>query len=136
MKERARSHRKNPTDSEMRLWSHLRRRQIAGIRFRRQVSIGPYIVDFASHEAKLVIEVDGGQHDRGSAKETARTRRIQQDGFRVLRFWNSEVLGNIEGVVLSIETELAADPHPNPPPQGGRGFLATPRPCNADHELA
>ena len=121
MKDRARSHRKNPTDAEKRLWSHLRRREIAGIRFRRQVSIGPYIVDFASHEAKLVIEVDGGQHDRGSAEERARTRRIQQDGFRVLRFWNSEVLGNIEGVVLSIETELAADPPPQPSPTRGEG---------------
>ena len=120
MKERARSLRKNPTDAEKRLWSHLRHRQIAGIRFRRQVSIGPYFVDFASHEAKLVIEVDGGQHDRGSPKERARTQRIQEDGFRVIRFWNSEVLGNIEGVVMSIQAELATAPHPNPPPQGGR----------------
>ena len=79
-------------------------------RLAENVSIGPYVVDFASHEAKLVIEVDGGQHDRASPKERARTRRIQGDGFRVIRFWNSEVLGNIEGVVMSIEAELAAHP--------------------------
>ncbi|MDJ0944655.1 MAG: endonuclease domain-containing protein [Kiloniellales bacterium] len=123
MSERAKSLRKNPTDAEMRLWSHLRRRQIAGIRFRRQVSIGPYVVDFASHEAKLVIEVDGGQHDLGSARETARTRRIQEDGFRVIRFWNSEVLGNFEGVVLSIEAELTSHPPPQPSPTRGEGEI-------------
>ena len=121
MNERARSLRKNLTDAEKRLWSYLRRRQIAGTRFRRQVSIGPYVVDFASHEAKLVIEVDGGQHDLCSAKERARTQRIEQDGFRVIRFWNSEVLGNIEGVVLSIEAELATDPPPRPSPTRGEG---------------
>ena len=122
MNERAKSLRRNSTDTEKHLWSHLRHRQIAGFRFRRQVSIGPYIVDFASHEAKLVIEVDGGQHDRSSSKERARTRRTQEDGFRVIRFWNSEVLGNIEGVVLSIEAELAAAaPPPRPSPTRGQG---------------
>jgi len=123
MSKQAISLRKNPTDAEKRLWSCLRRRQIAGIRFRRQVSIDPYVVDFASHEAKLVIEVDGGQHDHGSAKERARTHRIEEDGFRVVRFWNSEVLGNIEGVVLSIEAELSADPPPQPSPTRGEGEI-------------
>ena len=123
MSEQARSLRKNATDAEKRLWSCLRRRQVAGTRFRRQVSIGPYVVDFVSHEAKLVIEVDGGQHDRASPKERVRTRRIQQDGFRVIRFWNSEVLGNIEGVVMSIEAELAADPPPQPSPTRGEGEI-------------
>ena len=106
MTERARKLRQNQTEAEKLLWSRLRRRQMAGVRFRRQVPIGPYIVDFASHEAKLVIEVDGGQHDRDSDAEKARTERIERDGYRVLRFWNNEVLGNIDGVVQTIEAEL------------------------------
>jgi very-short-patch-repair endonuclease len=98
---RARELRKTPTDAETRLWSRLRRRQLGGFRFRRQQPIGLYIVDFFCPEAKLVIEVDGGQHAENAADE-ARTRWIEKRGYRIIRFWNNDVLGNTDGVLLSI----------------------------------
>ena len=105
-KQRARSLRRNPTEAEKRLWSRLRRRQIAGVRFRRQVPIGPYFADFASHEAKLVVEVDGGQHSVRVVDDQRRTERMEADGFQVVRFWNNEVLTNIEGVVQVIHDAM------------------------------
>ncbi|MCH8113040.1 MAG: endonuclease domain-containing protein [Proteobacteria bacterium] len=117
----ARRLRKTPTDAEQRLWSVLRRRQIEGARFRRQAPIGPYVVDFACLAEKLVVEVDGGQHARQQDRDAARTAWLESQGFHVLRFWNNEVLGNIEGVTERIAGALRASPHPGPPPQGGRG---------------
>src|SRR6266404_2835045 len=98
---RARQLRSNPTDAEMRLWSKLRRKQIDGHRFRRQVPIGPYIADFVCLERRLVIEVDGGQHSESIADD-ARTAWLEGQGFCVLRFWNNDVLGNTEGVLTVI----------------------------------
>lgn len=86
--------------------------------FRRQVPIRHFIADFASHRAKLVIEVDGGQHSE--AADAARTRVIHQEGYRVLRFWNNEVLGNPDGVWTVIDAALR-DRHPTPSPSPSRG---------------
>ncbi|HUT48466.1 MAG TPA: DUF559 domain-containing protein [Alphaproteobacteria bacterium] len=105
-KQRARSLRRDPTEAEKRLWSRLRRRQLAGYRFRRQVPIGPYFADFASHEAKLIIEVDGGQHAINAEADRRRTLRMEADGFRIIRFWNNDVLTNTGGVVEAIQTAL------------------------------
>ncbi|MGH6973436.1 MAG: endonuclease domain-containing protein, partial [Stellaceae bacterium] len=115
----ARKLRSTPTDAEARLWSRLRRQQIDGFRFRRQQPMGRYVVDFFCPEAKLIVEVDGGQHATDSS---ARTRWLEGSGYRVIRFWNNEVLGNTNSVVEKIHEALraAGTPHPNPPPQGGR----------------
>jgi very-short-patch-repair endonuclease len=108
---RARTLRQNLTDAERRLWFHLRRKQLNGHRFRRQVPIGPYIADFVCFEAKLVIEVDGGQHNDDAEKDARRTALMESQGYRVLRFWNNEVLGNTDGVLETIR-RLLADPLP------------------------
>lgn len=109
------------TEAERTMWRMLRFRQMEGRRFRRQVPIGRYIVDFLCHEAKLIIEIDGGQHDPSSQEETARTRFLEGEGYRLLRFWNNEVLGNPEGVERVIVAHLRRlHPHPNPPPSRGR----------------
>jgi very-short-patch-repair endonuclease len=96
--ERARSLRKNMTDAERRLWRYLRMRQLGGHKFRRQVRIGPYIADFACLNMLIVIEVDGGQHADAHAYDSLRDEYMRGQGFRVLRFWNNEVLSNMDGV--------------------------------------
>ncbi len=106
------------TDVERTLWRALRNRQF-GTKFRRQQPIGPYVVDFVSHEARLVIELDGGQHNTADGLEydAKRTAFLEREGFRVLRFWNNDVLENVEGVVSVIAAALT----PGPSPAGGRG---------------
>ena len=120
---RSRELRANATDPERRLWAQLRARKVAGIRFNSQFPIGPFICDFVSRSAKLVIEIDGGQHNWDAAADLARTRFIEARGFSVLRFWNNEVLENIEGVVATIERLLADMPSPSPSRkrEGSRG---------------
>ena len=115
--------RKEPTDAEKKLWQLLRRKQLDGYRFRRQVPIGPFIVDFACLAERLVIEVDGGQHAVEADKDARRTRWLEEKGLRVVRFWNNQVLGHPEGVIQVIQSALADGdtPLPDPPPQGGRG---------------
>jgi len=103
---RARQLRSAPTDAEIRLWSRIRRRQIGNFRFRRQHPIGPYVVDFFCPEAKLIVEVDGGQHAIREREDAERTQWLEQRGYSVLRFWNNEVLGNTEGVLLAIREAL------------------------------
>lgn len=107
--ERARKLRRHATDAEKRLWSALREK-LPEAKFRRQVPLGPYIADFASHRVKLVVEVDGGQHGEpnNAAKDAARTRFLESEGYRVLRVWNNDVLENLEGVMKQIATALAA----------------------------
>ena len=109
----------NQTDAERTLWRHLRNRQIGGYKFRRQVPIGNYIVDFVCFETRLIIEVDGGQHAVQLTADEARTDWLQSQGFTVLRFWNNDVLKNTAGVVEQIREHLTA-PHPVPLPQGER----------------
>ena len=104
---RARQLRKNMTDAERAIWRHLRQRQIGGHRFRRQVVIGQYIADFACLEAKLIIEIDGGQHATAIERDDARDALFRAQGFRVLRFWNNEVLANMPGVLEVISRTLA-----------------------------
>jgi very-short-patch-repair endonuclease len=100
--ERARRLRKNLTDAERRLWSKLRRRQLDGFRFRRQAPLGIYFVDFLCLEERLIIEVDGGQHAIEQAADGKRTTWLDGEGFRVLRFWNNDVLANTDGVIETI----------------------------------
>ncbi len=114
----ARRMRAQPTDAERVLWQRLRHDiALVGSHFRRQALVGPFIVDFASRKAKLVIELDGGQHDWQQASDARRTRQIEAAGYRVLRFWNNDVLGNLEGVLNEIQRALP--PTPDPSPQGG-----------------
>ena len=116
---RARQLRRAMTDAERRLWWHLRDLKTQGAHFRRQATIGPYFADFACHECKLVVEVDGGGH-AGVEQVTAdkvRTRFLETEGYRVLRFWNNEVLNDTEAVMTVIYNALnsgvgAAAPHP------------------------
>ncbi|MFW6174314.1 MAG: endonuclease domain-containing protein [Chloroflexota bacterium] len=96
--DKARHLRRNMTEAESALWRRLRRRQVGGARFRRQAPIGPYIVDFACFEPRIVVEADGGQHAAQENADSARTRWLESQGFRVLCFWNSQVLGELEGV--------------------------------------
>src|SRR5437868_10145112 len=103
---RARRFRREMTDAEVRLWLHLRAEQMDGYPFRRQVPMGPYVVDFACLKGRLVIEVDGGQHAEEVARDIRRSAWLESRGFQVLRFWNHEVLQETEGVLESIRAAL------------------------------
>lgn len=100
--ELARKMRKEATDAERILWNHLRGKQLDNLKFRRQHPIGDYIVDFICYEKSLIIEVDGGQHDYDKEKDMQRTQWLKNEGFRVIRFWNNEVLYNCQGVLEKI----------------------------------
>src|SRR5258708_39876749 len=93
--------RQNATDAERRLWSALRDRRLQGYKFRRQHPIGPFVVDFACTKHRLVIEADGGQHNE-SLSDARRTAWLESQGWHVIRFWNNDVLGNTEGVVITV----------------------------------
>ena len=114
----ARALRKNQTDAERLLWRHLRAHRLHDIKFRRQHPLGPYIVDFVCMCRQLVIEVDGGQHLQ-CEKDRKRDQWLQVQGFCVLRFWNNEVLANLDGVLACIDAALIPSPKPEPP-AGGR----------------
>lgn len=119
---RSRALRKNLTDAEKLLWRHLRYRQIGGYKFRRQFALGNYIVDFACLEARLVIEVDGGQHAEQAAYDGRRDEWLKQQGFRVLRFWNNQVMQETASVLAVIADGLNNEhPHPSLPPSRGKG---------------
>jgi very-short-patch-repair endonuclease len=115
--QRAQRLRASSTDTERVLWNHLRRRQLAGYRFRRQVPIENYIVDFACLEAKLIVEVDGGQHQERRAYDRTRKHHLQRHGYLLLRFWDNEVLTQTHPVVESILNALASRLHNRIPPQ-------------------
>ncbi len=106
----ARKLRVDQTEAEARLWLKLRGRRLVDAKFRRQTPIGHYIVDFMCFEAKLIVELDGGQHAVNSVADDERTAWLEGQGFRVLRFWNNDVLDNIEGVVERILMGLSGEP--------------------------
>jgi very-short-patch-repair endonuclease len=118
----ARQLRNQATDAEKHLWQYLRRRHLASHRFRRQFPIGGYIADFACLEAKLVIELDGGEHADRRAYDERRDRRLEAEGFRVLRFWDNQVFQETQAVLEEILRALeSVCPHPGLPPQAGEG---------------
>ena len=96
--------RRTMSDAERALWFALRNRRLAGHKFRRQTTIGPYIADFACLERRLVVEADGGQHDEDA--DAARTRYLKAQGFRIIRFWNNDILQNLDGVLEVLLTAL------------------------------
>jgi very-short-patch-repair endonuclease len=120
LKQRRRELRRNQTDAEKVLWSKLRAKQFYGMKFFRQYSIGPYILDFYCPTLKLAVELDGGQHadKQNHDYDTARTEFLTIQGIKVVRFWNNEVLGNINGVLEKIT--------PPSPPLNLRGGINAP----------
>jgi very-short-patch-repair endonuclease len=108
MSERARRLRREKTDAERKLWRDLRELNRQGFHFMQQAPVGPYIADFADHKAKVVIELDGGQHSepKGLKTDAARTRWLETNGYRVLRFWNGDVVSNSQGVMTAVLSAL------------------------------
>jgi very-short-patch-repair endonuclease len=98
--------RREMTDAERIVWEHLRNRQLEGFKFRRQASIGPYVVDFLCAERCLIIEIDGGQHT--AERDAARNEYLGVQGYRILRFWNHDVFGTLDGVLQTIVSALKA----------------------------
>ena len=98
--------RKDTTPAEKKLWARLRLMREDGVHFRRQHAIGSFIADFCAPRKKLVIELDGGHHIEQEAQDNERTRYLEAQGYKVIRFWNNQVMNNIEGVILSIINEL------------------------------
>jgi len=124
---RARRLRRDVTDAERKLWRGLRALPMEDSHFRRQAPIGPYFADFACHTKRLVIELDGGQHaeELHTKRDAARDAYMQAHGYRVLRFWNNDVMQNLNGVLEKIfealSMPLPPTPNPSPPLRGGRG---------------
>jgi very-short-patch-repair endonuclease len=113
------------TDAERKLWFALKDRRFGLFKFRRQVPVGPYIGDFLCYELRLIVEVDGGQHAE-SVRDVRRDDWFAQNNFRVVRFWNNDVLQNLEGVLTRLLEELNKTPHPasrssSTPPSPARG---------------
>jgi very-short-patch-repair endonuclease len=113
---RARELRNEATDTEQALWLRLRRSQLSGLKFSRQLPIAGYVCDFVCRSHKLIVELDGSQHHDQVAYDTGRTAELETFGYRVIRFWNSDVFGNIEGVLQAIleaanNRERGAPPH-------------------------
>ena len=104
----ARKLRRDQTDAERTLWARLRSKQLMGVKFRRQQPVGPYIVDFINFDSRLVVEIDGGQHNEEKTihKDDNRTRWLRERGYRVLRFWDNEVLQNVDSVLEKILATL------------------------------
>jgi len=121
LKARARALRTNRTPAEAKLWALLRAHRFGNVKFTRQVAIAPYIVDFAARSRLLIIEIDGDTHGRQVEYDAARTAFLERQGYRVIRFTNSDVMGNPEGVIAAIGLALAATaPLPRPLPGGER----------------
>ena len=116
---RARRLRRNMTDAEHLLWRHLRNRQIHGYKFRRQVVIGRYIADFACIDARIIVEVDGGQHSERTRYDENRTQWLQSRGYRVLRFWNHEIFNSLPDILNAIA--MALEQRDRSPPRRKKG---------------
>ena len=116
--------RRNQTDAERALWFQLRDRRLRGLKFKRQVPIDRFVVDFCCSDAKLIIELDGGQHATRTSEDANRTEILAAMGYLVLRFWNNDVMQNIGGVLEEIlstlEQHRSEPPHPDPLPCGER----------------
>jgi very-short-patch-repair endonuclease len=106
IKKSARKLRQQQTDAEKKLWRFLRSREFQGIKFRRQQPLGSYIADFCSHQAMLIIELDGSQHALNREKDAKRTQYLKKAGFQVLRFWDNEVLVNTQSVLEIIRQNI------------------------------
>jgi very-short-patch-repair endonuclease len=113
--------RSNPTEAEHRLWQLLRAKRLAGYKFKRQLPIDQYIVDFACIQKRLIVEADGGQHSE-SEYDADRDAHLRSQGFTVLRFWNNDIFKNEEGVLTSILNALEPPLSPTPPPRRGEGL--------------
>ena len=120
----ARRLRRHQTDAERILWFRLRGRRLAGWKFKRQVPIDRFITDFVCADAKVIVELDGGQHADRMPQDEERTRALEAMGYLVLRFWNNDVMRNLEGVLEEILNTLSRQPpeppHPTPLPYGER----------------
>jgi very-short-patch-repair endonuclease len=116
LRQKARILRKNMTDAERAIWQSVRNRQLSGFKFRRQRPIGPYIVDFVCAEKKIIIEIDGGQHALNTEHDDKRSEFLRNEGYRVLRFWNSDVLKEKNAVLEEILLNLKGSPSPRPSP--------------------
>ncbi len=130
--EHARTLRRNMTDTEQRLWYHLRAHRFQACKFKRQKPLGPYIVDFVCMEHRLVIELDGGQHSENVPYDQRRDAWLHRQGFTVLRFWNNQIMQTLPAVLDAIAGALDQAPTPSPPapfdfaqdrplPQAGEG---------------
>jgi very-short-patch-repair endonuclease len=131
----ARTLRKKQTDAERLLWGQLRAGRLGEVKFRRQHSVGPYFADFCSIEEKLIVELDGGQHAIRCAEDATRTDFLEKRGFKVIRFWDHEVLQSLEAVLESIRTHLIKSPSPQPSPSRGEGGKMTRRKRLVDSSL-
>jgi very-short-patch-repair endonuclease len=122
MLDNAKALRSNQTDAEQRLWYHLRAHRFMGLKFKRQKPMGRYIVDFVCVERRLIVELDGGQHAEQVGYDQDRDAWLRSQGYTVLRFWNNDVMQQLEGVLERIRLSLsAASLSPNPSPTCGRG---------------
>jgi crossover junction endodeoxyribonuclease RuvC len=120
----ARKLRNNTNEIEDLLWSRVRRSQLGGLKFSRQMPIAGFVPDFVCRSVRLAIELDGSQHADAATYDAKRTQAIEAQGYRVIRFWNSDVLTNIDGVletILQAATSGEREPTPQPPPASGRG---------------
>jgi very-short-patch-repair endonuclease len=118
---KARRLRLSATDAERTPWTHLRSRRLGQFKFRRQLPVAGFVVDFACLETRLIVELDGGQHADRSDYDERRTAILGKSGFRVLRFWNDDVLTKLEAVLEEILRQSEAPPSPQPSPASGRG---------------
>ena len=128
LRQKARNLRNAGTDAERRLWQHLRLRQFAGCKFRRQVPIAGYIADFVCPEMKLIVELDGGQHVEQAAYDARRTHALEAEGYRVLRYWNDDVLvrttGVLEDILRALELVKDKSKIKSTPPQSSPALRA------------
>ena len=121
----ARNLRKRLTDTERFLWLQLRAGQVEGYKFRRQTPIGKYVVDFVCHEQRVIVEVDGGQHSENAEEDRIRDKWLGEQGYIILRFWDNEVLTNMEGVLEVIRDNCKSHPPLNPlPSREGKATIA------------